>query len=622
MTAEDVQEVFSDIRADHPGQPYVTLEQSVRRIEGLARGVPLSESARLVSEFPSVHTAAYDPSGKVVGALRSLGFLSEHSVPNASEIDAVARKLSESDLSRVLREAYGPASFPASSDAPPSGFPVPETPVSVDENPMPQASEPAASATPDSPPSPGDSVPLAEPAVNFPNFRYLPLALAALAVPFGIAAYRRSRKDAGAEKLSDPAPSVRDSDDVRPPSPVFSESPSPATDSPSEETPVVAPVPKDVPSVLAAPAYPALRHAAADVLSGEYAFATKESEVPGTFVLPTLAGEFLATIDESGDAPRLRFSWYEGRKERFSTFRDLMFSGDPGELRATFRSSLEDAYYAAAVFRENAKRQEFREVRIFEISDRDLSSIYRQLEDPATARTNRETGGFWFSSGYSVRDGVFRFRNLANPLPEEIDSTSAEFAIRYEKWETYVGSNVSKAFRIDFSPGERKLFSRALERAAKNPDDPNPFPFAIDFFNWHKHPGAPLGPSHADINHPDSAPGKFADSPSLGTVTFVIANRLEPGNSEKRLWNSHVLRRADYGGSSDYLLTFWKLLRISDEERSRRESFVARVGRPQAAALGICDRDGRILHIDREIRTESGVFSPDLRPVAVRTVPI
>ncbi|MFZ3233378.1 MAG: hypothetical protein WA194_07860 [Patescibacteria group bacterium] len=33
LAPETVREIFADIRTDHPGQGFVTLEQSVRRIE-------------------------------------------------------------------------------------------------------------------------------------------------------------------------------------------------------------------------------------------------------------------------------------------------------------------------------------------------------------------------------------------------------------------------------------------------------------------------------------------------------------------------------------------------------------------------------------------------------------
>lgn len=119
----------------------------------------------------------------------------------------------------------------------------------------------------------------------------------------------------------------------------------------------------------------------------------------------------------------------------------------------------------------------------------------------------------------------------------------------------------------------------AAKRAEReNPDVP-PFPLALDFFNWHKHPGAPLGPSGGDINHPDSASGKFEDLPTLPVVTFAIANEM---NSLVRIAgegmsNSRVLKGSDFEGERDYLVTFWKLLRISNDERARREAFIARV---------------------------------------------
>lgn len=89
---------------------------------------------------------------------------------------------------------------------------------------------------------------------------------------------------------------------------------------------------------------------------------------------------------------------------------------------------------------------------------------------------------------------------------------------------------------------------KAVKRAEReNPDVP-PFPLALDFFNWHKHPGAPLGPSGGDINHPDSASGKFEDSPTLPAVTFAIANEMNPlvRIAGEGMPNSHVLKGSDF----------------------------------------------------------------------------
>lgn len=76
--------------------------------------------------------------------------------------------------------------------------------------------------------------------------------------------------------------------------------------------------------------------------------------------------------------------------------KSLIAYGEPNELQDAFRQALESAYYETAVFREAAKCEEFRNLRSFEFSRRDAAEMYRQLEDPVTVSSNRETGGFWF----------------------------------------------------------------------------------------------------------------------------------------------------------------------------------------------------------------------------------
>lgn len=466
LTPEAVRSVFADIRADHPGQNCVTLEQSVRRIEGWFRGVPLSESFRLGAAVPDAHSLTCDPSGKVACAMRSLGFLPDAPDPNfGTSFDAATRKLSEADMSRILEKAYGAGD-------------VSEIP-----------SAPAVSDIPVSAPASGVFVelPPADPAVfeksKIPLFAGI---FAALSVPLAVAyswKKRRTTKLGAPATADDPAPAA------------IPVAPAPTLSVPTKES---APV-----SVRADHAYPALRVAVGEVLSGEYGFRAYEPISFGAdagvsriseraeLTLPTPAGEIRATLIESEEKPAFRLIWTESGKDRFSTVRDLEASGDERELQSAVRKALEESYFELAVLREKSKREELRGFHAFEIADPDFSAMYRQLEYPETVAGNRETGGFWFSSGYSVKDGVLPLKNLANPLPEEIDATSVEFAIRGEKWENYVGGNLSKAFRSEFSPGERKLFARALERASTG-DDPNPFPHAVDFFNWHKHPGSPL----------------------------------------------------------------------------------------------------------------------------------
>lgn len=105
LTADDVRKIFEDVREDHPNQSYVTLEQSVRRVEGLSAGVPLSESVRLHAEVPHVSALVADPNGKIVSAMDDLGFFPSGFSKEAFE--SVTRSLSLEDIENVLLRAYG-----------------------------------------------------------------------------------------------------------------------------------------------------------------------------------------------------------------------------------------------------------------------------------------------------------------------------------------------------------------------------------------------------------------------------------------------------------------------------------------------------------------------------------
>lgn len=133
---ESVAEIFADVRSDHPSRSWVTLEQSVRRIEGLRHGIPLSESARLPHELPNVSKAVSNPSGRFVSAMRKLALLPDGPV-SPELFRSVAKRMSESQISDVLLQAYsdvpedvfpdqaavGEPSFPIGSDVVPGPAP-------------------------------------------------------------------------------------------------------------------------------------------------------------------------------------------------------------------------------------------------------------------------------------------------------------------------------------------------------------------------------------------------------------------------------------------------------------------------------------------------------------------
>lgn len=147
--SEKVASVLADVRHDHPGRP-VTLEQAVRRVEGLGRGVPLAQSARLRESVQDASAIVSDPNGKIADAMRRLGYLE----PGGSPLRAASR-LTEKKISAVLELAYAdgadaPSVSDSTVDAPDAPAMAPEdsaaTPVPSVRNP----SHPEASAMPPS----------------------------------------------------------------------------------------------------------------------------------------------------------------------------------------------------------------------------------------------------------------------------------------------------------------------------------------------------------------------------------------------------------------------------------------------------------------------------------------
>lgn len=96
-----IKSIFSDIKWDHPKQGYVTLEQSVRRIEWLKKWISLDESYKLKALNSSVAHEIRKPWSKLISAMKELWFMKHW-----QSFDSVAKRLSEADISKVLEKAY------------------------------------------------------------------------------------------------------------------------------------------------------------------------------------------------------------------------------------------------------------------------------------------------------------------------------------------------------------------------------------------------------------------------------------------------------------------------------------------------------------------------------------
>jgi hypothetical protein len=91
-----IADITADILADHPEQSWISLEQMVRRIDGLEAGVGLNETNRLTGS--SLHATVYAENGPIHTILKTRGYdLSEG-------VDSACRKLSVSDIECIAGE--------------------------------------------------------------------------------------------------------------------------------------------------------------------------------------------------------------------------------------------------------------------------------------------------------------------------------------------------------------------------------------------------------------------------------------------------------------------------------------------------------------------------------------
>lgn len=94
----DTNAIADDIRHDHPKQGWVTLEQMIRRVEGLKSGIGLEQSEKLNAMNASVTKMVHDPDGAVGQLFKNRGY------DLSRGIDAASRRLGENDIKEIVGE--------------------------------------------------------------------------------------------------------------------------------------------------------------------------------------------------------------------------------------------------------------------------------------------------------------------------------------------------------------------------------------------------------------------------------------------------------------------------------------------------------------------------------------
>ncbi len=120
----------------------------------------------------------------------------------------------------------------------------------------------------------------------------------------------------------------------------------------------------------------------------------------------------------------------------------------------------------------------------------------------------------------------------------------------------------------------------------------------MDFYNWHKHPGGPEGPSTEDIVRGEGV--RLDKSRFRQIITWGIVNRINTIPSVIPE-NMTVVNGSLFGKSHHYKMTFWKLRKISPQETERRLAIIEQIGLQKAYEHGLCDRGGKLQRTHRSI---------------------
>ncbi|MDD2487377.1 MAG: hypothetical protein PHS92_03335 [Candidatus Gracilibacteria bacterium] len=670
IDSDALKEIFNDIRNDHPNQGYITLEQTIRRVEGLRDGIQLNESEKLISMNASVSELVHDPQGKVMKAAENLGY-----IKNGENLEVAARKFSEEKISKIAEEIYRNApAIPGNqiiSEMNPVTMiheKIPEiTKHEIQENRLSNilgtlkkvaigtamilgglliGKNAIAEKSNDNlniasikktnqnkssgfnsknnediikeinaeladkgfsvikPISNSDTFIMEKPHENvYMNIRngyknrkskILEIGKRILILLGGIFSVKSIIERSQKKKKSN-APCIINVTDINnttkdqklitykdiPSDPVNQTESVPIKSLPDDPSEV--PIDKQISKRDKSedPNIEKDKNATDNKLnfaesinyfistvSQRFGFRIRQGdfEISETackllMTKKTIGGEFAISLDVKDGNEVFNIYWLDHGICKFSSS-DVISNGNMDKNRycQTVFEKIEKLFIEALIKRDDIKNKEYKEnFHTAEISIHDIPKIYKQLNEPYIKANGLETGGYWYQSIYDMNDGVLRMKNIQNPiLNKEYISTGGSFHIigDINDPNQFNNRNFQKSFEGDFDEIEQRYLIRL---SAGNPEKMSGKVFA---FNWHKHPGSLFSPSHGDVG-PHGETKFFNHYLPLPVTTFSIVVRKNDYISRcgRLLPNAIEIRGADFGGTDDYIMSYWKVLR-------------------------------------------------------------
>ncbi|MBP8016667.1 hypothetical protein KAZ01_01545, partial [Candidatus Gracilibacteria bacterium] len=288
----------------------------------------------------------------------------------------------------------------------------------------------------------------------------------------------------------------------------------------------------------------------------------------------TFGGEFAITVDGTPDNIKLKMFWFDHGECKFQE--EIKINQVSASNENKFESCIEEVmpylFKKALLKRDEIKNKEYRDnFHTVEISRNDFASIYKQLREPYVVNNDTEICGNWFQSIYDLNNGVLKMHNLQNPkLHTElrVTGTKCELIPPIDgNWDnhftqrnrlkylnnTFDDYELSHLISLsNYKTEEEKSRGGWLERISGKCFN----------FNWHKHPDSYIEPSSGDLCSSGQI-GNFNKYLPLPVITFGIVVKKEAYlRKYGHLYpNAVEIKGRDYGGSQDYVMSYWKVLK-------------------------------------------------------------
>jgi predicted enzyme related to lactoylglutathione lyase len=561
-----ISEISADILADHPGRQWISLEQMVRRIDGLHAGIGLDNTDALIGR--DLSSTIYTKESPVYQILESRWY------DLSWWVDSICRKLSAPEIESIAQE-YQDGLMPNITEGSVS-------PMGLEESSSPSTQE-----------SPYREQPSAQSAQTLESYISNPLLFGSLGIGLagGILLYHRSRKiwQMRAPASSPQTPwsgSKKDSTTLI--NPVFQDTiptsinPSGTYEVGSESTAywtnwahdnsrvldekwtqmVSEPLPSN--NFILTGELTQVMARTEDHYSSIFWWALCKEEIIHTpsslttvHIWETLGGSFTAYTKYSSEWVQITLIWYDhgaARKHVQSSVRspDSLLSKENRET--TLSSTLNYLYLEMLLAREWIKQEDLLSVQTIKIRRAHLADIYAHLDASEIRSKWLEVLGYWVASTYEIDAASLLLRVLTLPQIEELDLTPVSCTFQTQAANRKYNFAGPNGFIHTFFPPKESEFLLKYRQQKQEETGGIEFSGAAMTYNWHKHPGNLIYPSGGDIS--EAVHDIESQYPGRKSYLYTIAVESPSKSHPKTRWLPEALKlnKEAFGGVGSYEL--------------------------------------------------------------------